>query len=64
MKILLIQAHTGEKCSLYNKIVYTSLHPSFTLNQLAATISDKYEVDMVDERYQSVSALSLSGKGN
>ena len=54
MKILLIQAHTGEKCSLFYKFVYTSVYPSLTLNQLEATIPNKYDLETIDERYSNV----------
>ncbi len=54
MKILLIQVHTGEKSSIFDKFVYTLFYPSLTLQQLAASLPNKYEVDIVDERRQEV----------
>lgn len=54
MKILLILAHTGTKSTLYKKIVYTSVYPSLTIEQLAAATPNKYEVELMDGRYQNI----------
>jgi radical SAM superfamily enzyme YgiQ (UPF0313 family) len=60
-QILLIQAHSRTRSSLFNKFVYTSFYPSITLEQLISITPNTYKVDYVDERYQSV---DLNWKGS
>lgn len=50
MKVLLIFAHYGPKHSILQRF----LLPSMTLKQLAAVIPSKHEVELLDERYQTV----------
>jgi len=54
MKILLIQAHTGEKCSQFYKFIYTSVYPSLTLDQIAATTPKIFDLGIIDERYEKI----------
>jgi len=54
MKILLILAHPGTKKSFFYEFIYTSFYPSLTLDQLSAITPDKYELELIDERYQNV----------
>ncbi|MBU0496455.1 MAG: B12-binding domain-containing radical SAM protein [Candidatus Thermoplasmatota archaeon] len=54
VRILLVLAHSETKTGLFNKFVYTSYYPSITLEQLSSITPDQYEVEYVDERYESV----------
>jgi radical SAM superfamily enzyme YgiQ (UPF0313 family) len=54
MKIKLIYAHTGSKSNLFKKIVYTSIYPSLTLEQLAAATPKNHDITLIDERYQKI----------
>jgi radical SAM superfamily enzyme YgiQ (UPF0313 family) len=60
-QILLIQAHSRTHSNLFNKFVYTSFYPSITLEQLISITPKSYQVDYVDERYQSI---DLNWKGS
>lgn len=60
-KILLVFAHSRTSSGLFNKFVYTSYYPSITLEQLISITPNKYKVEYVDERYESV---DLNWKGS
>jgi radical SAM superfamily enzyme YgiQ (UPF0313 family) len=60
-EILLIHAHSRTHSSFFNKFVYTSFYPSITLEQLISITPKSYQVDYVDERYQSI---DLNWKGS
>ena len=54
MKILLILSHWRKRNTFLNKFVVTSSYPTLTLEQLVSVTPDHYEVDYVDERWQTV----------
>lgn len=54
MRILFVLAHTGVKVTVMHEFIYTNLHPSLELQQLAAINPSKHQLDIVDCRYQKV----------
>jgi radical SAM superfamily enzyme YgiQ (UPF0313 family) len=50
MKILLLSPHTKKKKSYLNKLTY----PSLTLQQIAGITPKKHEVEIIDERYETI----------
>jgi len=60
-KILLVFAHSRTRSGFFNKFVYTSYYPSITLEQLISITPNKYKVEYVDERFESV---DLNWKGS
>ncbi|MCD6237198.1 MAG: B12-binding domain-containing radical SAM protein [Thermoplasmata archaeon] len=54
MRVLLILAHTNTKVTSLHELIYNYLHPSFTLEQLAAITPKQHQVELVDMRYQKV----------
>ena len=54
MRILLVLSHWRTRNTFLNKFVVTSSYPTLTLEQLVSTTPDHYEVDYIDERWQTV----------
>lgn len=54
MRILLVLAHTGADTNTMHEFIYTYLHPSLELQQLAAITPDRHQVDIIDGRCKKI----------
>ena len=54
MKILIILAHSTTDTRFLTQFIYEYIHPSLTLEQLAAITPNQYDLEIIDGRYQQI----------